>query len=245
MSRPTISATVSGPSGNRRRGAFEDSGYAGSAERLLDDHGPSLAVGMSLRSLLDAYIAMGADRGERGVDVRYPQSRAGRVRSPLAEPRRAGDQEWLLLARDHPGRTAGRHHRGLRRRPSPRCHSRRRRRLKPVFRPDGTVQVPGSALLVFLVGRATPGYGGERIVDTLIGARVAVIAVLLSPSAPEPDAVMSRAITPLRRRTQILRAIRTGIRSPWTSGQADSWRVDAIGLIDTIAAARRGHEGSG
>ena len=64
-------------------------------------------------------------------------------------------------------------------------------RLKPVFRPDGTVQVPGSALLVFLVGRATPGYGGERIVDTLIGARVAVIAVLLSPSAPEPDAVMS------------------------------------------------------
>jgi len=59
MSRPTISAAVSGPSGDRRRGAFEDSGYAGSAERLLDDHGPSLAVGMSLRSRPDAYIAMG------------------------------------------------------------------------------------------------------------------------------------------------------------------------------------------
>src|SRR5579875_4070047 len=50
--------------------------------------------------------------------------------------------------------------------------------------PQGAVQVPVSALLVFLVGRATPGYGGERIVDTLIGSGVAVIAVLLSPSAP-------------------------------------------------------------
>src|SRR6202451_1476244 len=47
--------------------------------------------------------------------------------------------------------------------------------------PQGAVQVPVSALLVFLVGRATPGYGGERIVDTLIGAAIAVIAVLLSP----------------------------------------------------------------
>ena len=33
--------------------------------------------------------------------------------------------------------------------------------------PQGAVQVPVSALLVFLVGRATAGYGGERIVDTL------------------------------------------------------------------------------
>jgi uncharacterized membrane protein YgaE (UPF0421/DUF939 family) len=108
--------------------------------------------------------------------------------------------------------------------------------------PQGVVQIPVSALLVFLVGRATPGYGGERIVDTLIGAGVAVIAVLLSPSAPEPDAVMSQALTPLRRCTQLLRAISTGIGSPWTLGQADSWRLDAIGLIDTIAAARREHE---
>jgi len=68
MSRPTISATVSGPSGDRRRGAFEDSGYAGSAERLLDDHGPTLAVGMSLRSRPDAYIAMG-QTAENGVSM--------------------------------------------------------------------------------------------------------------------------------------------------------------------------------
>jgi len=67
--------------------------------------------------------------------------------------------------------------------------------------PQGAVQVPVSALLVFLVGRATPGYAGERIADTLIGAGVAVIAVLLSPSAPGPDPVMAKALAPLRRCT--------------------------------------------
>ena len=109
--------------------------------------------------------------------------------------------------------------------------------------PQGAVQVPVSALLVFLVGRAVPGYGGERILDTLIGAGVAVIAVLLSPSAPGPDAVMSKALAPLRRCTEILRAISAGIGSQWTPEQADSWRLDAIALIDTIATARRDHEG--
>jgi uncharacterized membrane protein YgaE (UPF0421/DUF939 family) len=109
--------------------------------------------------------------------------------------------------------------------------------------PQGAVQVPVSALLVFLVGRATAGYGGERIVDTLIGAGVAVVAVLLSPSAPAPDAVMSEALAPLRRCSEILRAVSTGIASQWTPGQAASWRRDAIGLIDTTATARREHEG--
>ena len=108
--------------------------------------------------------------------------------------------------------------------------------------PQGAVQVPVSALLVFLVGRATPGYGGERIADTLIGAGVAVIAVLLSPSAPGPNAVMAKALVPLRRCTEILRAVSTGIGSPWTPDQADSWRLDAITLIDIIATARREHE---
>jgi len=109
--------------------------------------------------------------------------------------------------------------------------------------PQGVVQIPVSALLVFLVGRTTPGYGAERIADTLIGAAVAVIAVVLSPSAPGPDAVMARALAPLRRDTQILRAIGIGIGSPWTPGQADSWRRDALALTDTTAAARRDHEG--
>ena len=61
--------------------------------------------------------------------------------------------------------------------------------------PQGVVQVPVSALLVFLVGQITPGYAGERIVDTLIGAGIAVIAVALTPSAPAPDAVMSHALS--------------------------------------------------
>jgi uncharacterized membrane protein YgaE (UPF0421/DUF939 family) len=108
--------------------------------------------------------------------------------------------------------------------------------------PQGAVQVPVSALLVFLVGRATPGYGGERIVDTLIGAGVAVIAVVLSPSAPGPDVVMSKALAPLRRCTEILREVSTGIGSPWTPGQAAAWRQDAMTLIDTIATARREHQ---
>jgi hypothetical protein len=109
--------------------------------------------------------------------------------------------------------------------------------------PQGAVQVPVSALLVFLVGRATPGYGGERIIETFIGAGVAVIAVLLSPSAPGPDAVMSKALAPLRRCTEILRAVSTGIGSPWTPGQAASWRQDALTLVETIVTARREHQG--
>ena len=109
--------------------------------------------------------------------------------------------------------------------------------------PQGVVQIPVSALLVFLVGQTTPGYGGERILDTLIGAGVAVIAVLLTPHAPDPDAVMSHALAPLHRCTEILRAISAGIASAWTPGQADSWRLDAAALIDSIATARRQHEG--
>lgn len=109
--------------------------------------------------------------------------------------------------------------------------------------PQGAVQVPVSALLVFLIGRTTPSYGGERIVETLIGAGVAVVAVLLSPSAPGPDAVMSRALAPLRRCTEILRAVSTGISSSWTADQAATWRLDAITLVDTIATARREHQG--
>jgi uncharacterized membrane protein YccC len=109
--------------------------------------------------------------------------------------------------------------------------------------PQGVVQVPVSALLVFLVGQTTPGYAGERIVDTLIGAGIAVVAVLLTPSAPAPDAVVSQALAPLHRCTEILRAVSTGIASTWTPGQADSWRTDAVALIDSIATARRDHEG--
>ena len=108
--------------------------------------------------------------------------------------------------------------------------------------PQGAVQVPVSALLVFLVGRATPGYGGERIIDTLIGAGIAVLAVVLSPSAPGPGAVMSTALAPLRGCTGILLTVSAGIGSAWTPGQAAAWRQDAITLAGTIAAARREHQ---
>src|ERR1700735_4097040 len=93
--------------------------------------------------------------------------------------------------------------------------------------PQGAVQVPVSALLVFLIGRATSGYGGERITETLIGAGVAVVAVLLSPSAPGPDAIMSKALTPLRRCSEILRLVSAGIGSPWNPHPAGPWRPGA------------------
>ena len=54
--------------------------------------------------------------------------------------------------------------------------------------PQGVVQVPVSALLVFAVGSATPDYGGRRVVETLIGSAIAVLAVLVSPSAPDAGA---------------------------------------------------------
>jgi len=109
--------------------------------------------------------------------------------------------------------------------------------------PQGVVQVPVSALLVFLVGQTTPGYGGERIVDTLIGAGVAVIAVLLTPAAPAPGEVVEHALAPLRRGTEILRAMSAGIGTAWSAGQADSWRLDAIALVGSCETARRKHEG--
>ena len=56
------------------------------------------------------------------------------------------------------------------------------------------------------------------------------------------SAVLAQALAPLRRCTEILRAVSTGIGSPWTPGQADSWRLDAIALTGTIATARREHE---
>ena len=54
--------------------------------------------------------------------------------------------------------------------------------------PQGVVQVPISALLVFAVGSATPGYGGRRVVDTLIGSAIAVLAVLGVLRRPRPSA---------------------------------------------------------
>jgi hypothetical protein len=109
--------------------------------------------------------------------------------------------------------------------------------------PQGVVQVPISALLVFAVGSATPGYGGRRVLDTLIGSAIAVLAVLVSPSAPAPERVVSDALAPLRHCRDILMEIGPGISAGWTLEQAEVWRNEALGLVDATAKAVRGHEG--
>jgi uncharacterized membrane protein YgaE (UPF0421/DUF939 family) len=109
--------------------------------------------------------------------------------------------------------------------------------------PQGVVQVPVSALLVFAVGSVTPGYGGRRVVETLIGSAVAVLAVLVSPSAPAPERVVSDALAPLRRCRDDLMNIGSAIGSTWTLDQAEAWRREALGLVETTAEAKRHHEG--
>ena len=105
--------------------------------------------------------------------------------------------------------------------------------------PQGVVQVPVSALLVFAVGSATPDYGGRRVVETLIGSAIAVLAVLVSPSAPAPERVVSDALTPLHRCRDILTETGSAIGSAWTLEQAEAWRREALGLFEATARARR------
>jgi uncharacterized membrane protein YgaE (UPF0421/DUF939 family) len=107
---------------------------------------------------------------------------------------------------------------------------------------QGAVQVPVSALLVFAVGSATPGYGGRRVVDTLIGSAIAVLAVLASPTAPPPEQVVSDALAPLRHCRGVLIEIGSAIRSAWTLEQAERWRKEALGLVETTTKAKQGYE---
>lgn len=108
--------------------------------------------------------------------------------------------------------------------------------------PQGVVQVPVSALLVFAVGSATPDYGGRRVVETLIGSAIAVLAVLVSPSAPAPERVVSDALTPLHHCRDILTGIGSAIGSAWTLEQTQAWRTQALGLFEATARARRDHK---
>jgi uncharacterized membrane protein YgaE (UPF0421/DUF939 family) len=109
--------------------------------------------------------------------------------------------------------------------------------------PQGVVQVPISALLVFAVGSATPGYGGRRVVDSLIGSAIAVLAVLASPPAPAPERVVSDALAPQRHCRDVLVDIGTAISSAWTLEQAEAWRQESLGLVEATTKARRDHEG--
>lgn len=108
--------------------------------------------------------------------------------------------------------------------------------------PQGVVQVPVSALLVFAVGSATPDYGARRVVDTLIGSAIAVLAVLVSPPAPAPERVVSNALTPLHRCRDILTQIGPAIGSAWTLEQAEAWRKEALALFEATTRARRDYE---
>jgi uncharacterized membrane protein YgaE (UPF0421/DUF939 family) len=108
--------------------------------------------------------------------------------------------------------------------------------------PQGVVQVPVSALLVFAVGSATPDYGGRRVAETLIGSAIAVLAVLVSPPAPASERVVSNALTPLHRCRDILREIGPAIGSAWTLEQAEAWRREALGLYEATTRARQDYE---
>jgi uncharacterized membrane protein YgaE (UPF0421/DUF939 family) len=109
--------------------------------------------------------------------------------------------------------------------------------------PQGVVQVPVSALLVFAVGSATPGYAGRRVVDTLIGSAIAVLAVLVSPSAPAPERVVADALAPPHRSRALMLDIGSAISSTWNLEQAQLWRKAALGLVEATAQARTDHEG--
>jgi uncharacterized membrane protein YccC len=107
---------------------------------------------------------------------------------------------------------------------------------------QGVTQFCVTALLVFLLGRVTPGYGGERIVETGVGAAVAVLVVLLIPSAPTLEVVLSEALAPLFHCSDTLRSIGEGVGQAWTRDQAVAWRQEARGLMEEIDAARDSQE---
>jgi hypothetical protein len=79
-------------------------------------------------------------------------------------------------------------------------------------------------------------------VDTLIGSSIAVLAVLVSPSAPTAERVVSDAMVPLHRCRDVLVDIGSAIRSRWTIEQAELWRSEALGPVEATTKARREHE---
>jgi len=103
---------------------------------------------------------------------------------------------------------------------------------------QGVSQICVTALLVFLLGRVTPSYGGARIVETGVGAAVAVLVVLLSSSAPTLEVVLSEALVPLCHCSDTLRSMGDGVGQAWTRDQAVAWRQKARGLMEEIDAAR-------
>jgi hypothetical protein len=107
---------------------------------------------------------------------------------------------------------------------------------------QGVSQVGVTGLLVFLLGRVTPGYGSQRIIETAIGAAVAVVVVLLSPSPPMREIIVSEATAPLRGCSQLLRSIGKGVELAWTRDEAELWLEEARGVMKEIDEARDSYE---
>ncbi len=95
--------------------------------------------------LPDVYIAMG-QTAENVAQLKGDLARrAGRVRRPLAEPRREGHRRRLLGARDHPDHAAGRHGRRQGRRPPRRRHPRGHLRAQAGLPPRRDGHAPETA----------------------------------------------------------------------------------------------------
>jgi hypothetical protein len=108
--------------------------------------------------------------------------------------------------------------------------------------PRGVSQVPVSAFLVFLVGRATPGYGLDRITETLLGAAVAVVVVLLSPTVLRTDAICTNALRGLKSCSDVLRSISD---VDWSSDElrdADDLDHRCVDAITQMAQSRADYE---
>ncbi len=105
--------------------------------------------------------------------------------------------------------------------------------------PGSANQLPISAMLVLAIGAATPGYALERIIETIIGAVVAlVVNVLIVPPvllAPAHDAVVLLA----REVADTLDRIALALRAPQRTFALEELMIKARLLRPMLAAAER------
>ena len=103
--------------------------------------------------------------------------------------------------------------------------------------PGSSNQIPISALLVVALGAATPGYGAERILETIIGAVIGlVVNVAIVPpvhSAPAHAAVAQLA----ERIAGTLDDLSTALRTPTAFPELDGLLQKARGLRGQLQKA--------
>lgn len=95
--------------------------------------------------------------------------------------------------------------------------------------PQAAIQVPISALLVMVLGAATPGYAIDRIVDTAVGAAVgvAVNAAIVAPTNLLPTA---GTVTSLARALRLLLVEMSDADSIGDPSRTAGWLVSARDL---------------